>query len=261
MNTLRISRVAGMLVALVATAGIAAAGTPPPTDQLQDIPVFQDQLFGTWSGGDIVTTGPNNDQLPIDSTETYNGLPSLRLQIVGPNQWWWASILAGQDWMPYSLEHYVANGYLEFNVKGSVGGEVFNIQVGDFDYARTPSETTLDNVGSWNYVWLSTSWQHVRIPLSALIPPEKAVPQGTFEPRQFRVVRFGEAYWGPYAKTIWLNDLKFTSADREPSAPAIRVNQVGYLPIGEKDAYVADFPEVLNADTGTRFEIRSADNN
>ena len=261
MNCVRTPRVVGMLVAFVACVGVAAAGTPPPTNQLQDIPVFQDQLYGSWSGGDIVTTGPNKDQLPIDTTETYNGLPSLRLQVVGPSQWWWASILAGQDWMPYSVEHYVANGYLEFNVKGSAGGEVFNIQVGDLDNARTPAETTLANVGSWNYVWLSTSWQHVKIPLSALIPPDQAVPQGSFEPRQFRVVRFGEAYWGPYAKTIWLNDLKFTSPDREPSPPAIRVNQVGYLPIGEKYAYVADFPEALTADAGTRFEIRSAANN
>lgn len=253
-------RLTAILVTLaVGVVGAAAAATPPATNTLQDIPVFRDQLYGTWSGGDIVTTGPYNDQLPIDTTQMYGGLPSLRFEVVGPSNWWWASILAGQDWMPYSLEHYRRGGYLEFNVKGSVGGEVFILQVGDLDNARTPAETTLASVGSWDYVWLTTEWQHVRIPLSALMPDSAVLPLGTFDPRQFRLLRFGEAYWGPYAKTFWLNDVKLTSPDREPSAPAIRVNQVGYLPFGEKYAYVADFPEVLSAGVGTRFEVRKAE--
>ena len=253
-------RLTAILVGLVVGGGVALAGTPPASNDLQDIPVFKDQLFGTWSGGDILTVGANRDQLPIDTTQTYGGLPSLRFDVVGPNNWWWASILAGQDWMPYSVEHYLRNGYLEFNVKGSAGGEVFILQVGDLDNARTPAETTLASVGSWDYVWLTTDWQHVRIPLSALMPESAVLPHGRFDPRQFRVLRFGEAYWGPYAKTFWLNDIKFTSPDREPSAPAIRVNQVGYLPLGEKYAYVADFPDALTADVGTRFEVRNAVN-
>ena len=111
-------RLAAILVALAAGTGLAAAGAPPETNQLQDIPVFKDQLLGTWSGGDIVTVGTYNDQLPIDTTQMYGGLPSLRFEVQGPNQWWWASILAGQDWMSYSVEHYRQGGDLEFNVKG-----------------------------------------------------------------------------------------------------------------------------------------------
>jgi len=33
------------------------------------------------------------------------------------------------------------------------------------------------------------------------------------------------------------------------------------LPLGEKYAYVADFPEALTADVGTRFEVHSEVNN
>ena len=157
-------RLVAMTVALAAAGGVALAGTPPATNQLQDLPVFKDQLFGTWSGGDIVTVGTYNDQLPIDATQAYGGLPSLRFEVFGPTNWWWASILAGQDWMPYSVEHYRRSGYLEFNVKGAAGGEVFTLQVGDLDNARTPAETTLPSVGSWDYVWLTTDWQHVTHP-------------------------------------------------------------------------------------------------
>jgi hypothetical protein len=243
-------------VALVAGASFATAGTPPATNQLQDIPVFQDRLFGTWSGGDIVAP---DTLLPIDTAETYNGLPSLRFEVFGPTNWWWNAILAGPDWMPYTVEHYRAGGFLEFNVKGAVGGEMFTLALGDLDNARVPPETTLDQVGSWDHVTVTTEWQHVRIPLSALMPEDKVVPLGTFQPRQLRVLRFGEPYWGSYAKTFWVNDVKFTSADREPSPPALRVNQVGYLPLAEKYAYVAGFPEALGAGVGTRFEVRRAD--
>ena len=128
-------RLAAILVALAAGAGLAAAGTPPATNQLQDIPVFQDRLFGTWSGGDIVAPG---SQLPVDTTQMYGGLPSLRFEVVGPSNWWWVAILAGQDWMPYSVEHYRTGGYLEFNVKGAAGGEQFTLSVGDLDNARAP---------------------------------------------------------------------------------------------------------------------------
>ncbi len=249
-------RLAATLVALGAGAGLAVAGDPPATNQLQDIPVFQDRLFGTWSGGDIVAP---DSQLPIDTAQVYGALPSLRFEVIGPNNWWWAAILAGQDWMPYSVEHYRTGGYLEFNVKGAVGGEQLTVAVGDLDNARVPIETTLDSVGSWNYLGITNEWQHVKIPLSALMPDNRVVPLGSFQPRQLRVVTFGEPYSGPYAKTFWLNDIKFTSPDREPSPPAIRFNQLGYLPIGEKYAYVADFPEALVADVGTRFEVRRTD--
>ena len=113
------ARLAVILVALAAGAGLAAAATPPATNQLQDIPVFQDRLFGTWSGGDVVAP---DTQLPIDTAQTLGGLPSLRFEVVGPNNWWWNAILAGQDWMPYTVEHYRPGGTLEFNVKGAVGG-------------------------------------------------------------------------------------------------------------------------------------------
>ncbi len=125
MNTLRIPggpRVAGILVALLAAAGVAAAGTPPETNLLQDIPVFKDRLLGTWSGGDLVAPG---SQVPVDWTQMQDDLPSLRYEIQGPNQWWWVSILAGDNWASYSIEHYRADGFLEFNVKGALGGEKF----------------------------------------------------------------------------------------------------------------------------------------
>jgi endoglucanase len=247
---------AAILIGLFAAAGVAVAGTPPATNQLQDIPVFKDQLLGTWSGGDLVAPG---GMLPIDTTQVHEGLPSLRFEIQGPYGWWWLSILAGDGWASYSVEHYRAGGSLEFNVKGAVGGERFQFGLTDVDPSRSSTESSRW-LNSADYFTVGTGWTHVSIPLASLIP-DGALAAG-FRPRQIQSVRFQECYCSPsYARTFWINDLKFTSPDREPSPPAIRVNQLGYLPNAEKYAYVADFPEALTADVGTHFEVRSAANN
>ena len=238
--------------AFVASAG---AGTPPATNTLQDIPVFEDQLYGTWSGGDLVAPG---GMVPIDTAQSYQGLPSLRYEIREPSGWWWTSILAAQDWSGYSIEHYRNGGYLEFNVKGAAGAEQFMFGLTDVDSTRSSNESNLW-FRSPDFFTVTTEWQHVKIELARLIKDSNLPPAGTFNPRQMQSVRFQEIYSGPYARTFWLNDIKFTSPEREPSAPAVRVNEVGYLPAGEKYAYVADFPEVLAADPGTRFTVNRAD--
>ena len=243
--------VAAILFALLGTLASppsqarAATGT-----QLRDLPVFEDKLLGTWSGGDVVAP---DSRLPIDATQVLGGLPSLRFDVRGPSGWWWMVILAGQDWHSYSLEHYRPGGFLEFNVKGGAGGEQFKLGLVDVDETRTPEETSLW-VASTSFVGVTTEWQHVRIPLASL------VPEGSpFNTRQFQSVRLQEAYAGPYAKTFWINDLKFTSPDSEPNAPPIRVNEAGYITEGEKYAYVAGFPDALAADAGASFDVRKAD--
>ncbi len=241
------------MLALPLFAAHTHAGTPPPADQLQDLPVFQDRVPGGWSGGDLVAP---DGAVPLDTTQTYQGLPSLRYEIRdSPRQWWWSSMLAFGDWATFSLQDYRAGGSLEFNVKGAVGGEEFTFGLVSVDAG---SESALW-FRSPDFFTVTTEWQHVKIDLARLIKDSDVPPAGTFNPRQIQTVRFAEIYEGPYGRTFWLNDIKFTSPDREPSAPTVRVNEVGYLPLGEKYAYVADFPEVLAAVPGTRFEVRRAE--
>jgi hypothetical protein len=53
------------------------------------------------------------------------------------------------------------------------------VALGDLDNARVPIETTLDSVGSWDYLGITNEWQHVKIPLSALMPDDRVVPLGS----------------------------------------------------------------------------------
>jgi endoglucanase len=234
-----------LLAALALAAPLAAQA--PGYNKLQDIYVFKDALYGTWSGGDLVAPGGN---VPIDTAQIYLGLPSLSYNVQGPSGWWWISMLTLKDWRTFSLDAYYPDGFLEFNVKGTAGGERFHIALRD----RKPdaaSEYTEVGVNSQDFFTVTTEWQHVSVPLSSLIPSGSG-----FRLTQTWVVAFSEAYSGPYAKQFWINSLRFTSPKTERIYPAIKVDQLGYPTMGEKYALVSGFPELLSAAPGTAFEIR-----
>ncbi len=236
-----------VLVALIVPLHLQAQTPPPGYNKLQDIYVFKDTLPGTWSGGDLVAPGSN---VPIDTAQMYNGLPSLSYEIQGPSQWWWQSILAGQGWRAYSLEFYYPDGFLEFNIKGAVGGEQFNIALADSEPERVPDNVSSNTVNSSNFVTVTTDWQSVRIPLNAFVPSGQ-----TFRFRQMRQVNISESYAGSYAKHFWINSLRFTSPNIEHSFPAIKIDQIGYLALGRKYALVSGFGEIMAANPGTPFHV------
>lgn len=226
------------------------------TYQLQDIPLFEYRLPASWSGGDVYAPDAT---IPVDTQETYEGLPSIKIAVGEQVEWWWdVHIAANSEWRSINLEPYANNGTLEFNVKGESGGEQFRFGFLDADHTRSPVEGKLflDNESFFN---VTTEWQHVSIPLKEIFSGDtQPLPPG-FNLRQ--ITKFGlmDGYGSaPYKKTFWINNIRITSTDPEPSAPAIRVNQVGYLPRAEKYAYVAGFPETLNVCPGTRFQVRNA---
>lgn len=240
-----------LLIAAFISLPIIASAQLPGYDKLQDISVFKDKLLGTWSGGDLVAP---NGAIPVDANQMYNGLPSLSYNVQGPSQWWWLSMLAGDSWRAYSIEFYPPHGFLEFDVLGAAGGERFNISLADTNPARTGGDLATSAVNVGDYVTVSTSWQHVRIPLTDFVAP------AGFNFRQLHLVQISESYSGPYAKQFWLNSVRFTSPDSEHMFPAIKVNQVGYKLLGPKYSLVTGFAEQLAATAGTPFHvIRASD--
>jgi len=246
-----------LFVAVFASLTLTLAAQTPPAgyNKLQDIWIVKDNPPGEWAGGDLTTT--SNSSVPFDASQMYNGLPSLDFKVTGPNQWWWVALFGGSDshaWVDYSLEFYQP-GFLEFDVKGAVGGERFNIAFQDEDPSRSPANFNGSvNVGS--YANLSTSWQHVKIPLT-----DFGLSAG-FNFRQVNQLQFSESYNSPsYAREFWINGIKFTSPSNEHSFPAIKVNQIGYQAVGTKYALITGFAETLLASAGTPFEvIRASDN-
>ncbi|MAU13760.1 MAG: hypothetical protein CL607_28345 [Anaerolineaceae bacterium] len=197
--------------------------------QLRDLPVFADQRYGMWAGsGDGLTLSVEDGSLlPIDEAMTRDGLPSLRIDVSGACcGGWWAAILAGENWETYDLRPYVANGALEFNIHGSANIDNFAINLRDHVNTRATAEQDAAEVNLAEYIRLTDDWQAVRIPLQAFVT-------GTdFEPRQMAILSIGSA--GDATGTLWINNLRFTSPDAEPQFPAIKINQVGYPPDGQK---------------------------
>ncbi|MGE5598385.1 MAG: glycoside hydrolase family 9 protein [Bacteroidota bacterium] len=245
---------AALAVLATVLAGVAHGAAPPAGyNTLQTISVFKDQDPGGWAGssGGLEVTEWNT--LPVDTTVTYNGLPSLRVNVKRRSTWWLAMItIAG--WSTADLSRYYANGCLEFNIKGAVGGEVFYIGMKDRQYERVINGQLTEEVEQrrliTDYITLTTSWQHVSIPLAGLIDLASQ-----FNTAQSWTVQLANAD----TKTLkfWINDIKFTSPDREKDYPNIKVDQVGYTTAAEKYALVTGWYEQMTAvNQGTPFQVR-----
>ncbi|MBO0868687.1 MAG: glycoside hydrolase family 9 protein [Micromonosporaceae bacterium] len=236
-----------------------ALAAPAASHPLKDLPVFGNTRNDEWAGAgsplSIETVPYNgNPALPVDTAVTYNGLPSLRVNVTSDNSGgfgWWSVTQADNNWETYSLVPYYANGALEFNVKGATGGEAFTIGMGDRNFRRDPVQYNTPSIQSSRYATVTTDWQHVRIPLADIIP------QGSvFDLNQAYLLYFGSA--NNNAQEFWLNDIRFTSPDQEHSAPFVKVNQLGYSILGDKYALVSGYADELDAVDGTPFQVRRA---
>jgi endoglucanase len=237
----------------VALAPLCLAAVAPPAgyDTLQDLWVFQSTPPTSWAGGDLVAP---DSSVVVDTVQSYDGLPSLSFLVPGRSQGYWAVILPGRGWEPYSLEFYRANGALEFNIKGAAGGEHFQLTLTDVLPSRLDNRSIrTSSVDSADYVTATTEWQHVVIPLAAFQAPEG------FRWRQMGSLQLSNASGGAYTGQFWLNQIRFTSPDTEPVYPAIKVNQLGYAQGAQKIARVSGFGELLAAEPGTPFEVLSAE--
>ncbi|MBN2525641.1 MAG: glycoside hydrolase family 9 protein [Deltaproteobacteria bacterium] len=221
---------------------------------LQDIPFFEDAILSSWSGGDVYAP---DSVIPVDYEETFHGLPSIRVDVGDKIEGWWdVHIASNEEWRSIDVTPYVENGRLEFNVKGAAGGEQFRIVFLDADNGRTPQESKLF-FSNELFFTMTDDWQHVSIPLAELFSGEIIPLPDGFNLAQ--ITKFGlmDGYGSaPYKKTFWINNIRLTSPDREQRPSEIRLNQVGYLPDGEKYALVAGFPDTLPVCPGARFAVR-----
>jgi len=241
-----------------ASAQAATSGGHP----LKDIRVFSDTRYDQWAGAgsplSVETVSYNgNPALPVDTEETYNGLPSMRFNIPSDGSsgfGWWTVLQANNNWETFSLVPYYANGVLEFNIKGAAGGEAFTLGLRDRVYERNPVEYSTPAIQSGTYVAVTTAWQHVRIPLKDII-----AEGSVFDLNQAWLLVFGNA--NNNAQKFWLNDIKYTSPDPEHSASVIKVNQLGYNTLAEKYALVSGFADELKVVTGTPFKVKRASDN
>jgi len=223
--------------------------------QLKALQVFEDTDPGGWAGDAIGALETSSSaSLPLDWDNTYDGKPSLRVNLQQTTEWWQA-LITPAGWCTVKLEPYLENGILEFNVKGNVGGEQFTIGVRDKVFER--AEESIDqSTLITNYITVTTDWQHVSIPLSDFISEGSGIVLN-----QILCLVIGPAVYPPEPLTFWVNDIDIISPGNEEGFAPIKVNQVGYIPDGEKYALVSGFVEEFTATEGTSFEVRRANDN
>ena len=236
---------------LITSMIVINASAPQGWRNLQDFYVFKDKISG-WSGsgnGELETV---NGNLPIDTQVTYENLPSLRLNLQTQlSSYWMSVILTLAEWNCHDVSQYVANGYLEFNVKGKKGGEQFVIGAVDHVSERTSGVEQKITKPITDYCTVTTDWQHVKIPLKDILDPSLGM-----DPYNAKAIVLDKVTLDPFC--VWINQLKLTSPDKEKAFPAIKLNQVGFREATEKYAYVSGFEDEFTATEGTPFQVKRA---
>ena len=192
---------------------------------LQGIPLITDQIAGSSMGFG-----------PLDTENTWEGMPVVKV----PSG---MGTLVLRNWNTSDLSAYTANGEIRFMIR-SEGAEYVTVGLQDHVQERAQREyetyITVDN--------LSEEWEEIRIPLADFYAQEEALDEQYIWTVKLRAD--GDAY---------ISNMVIASPDPETVYPAIKLNQVGYLPDAEKVAFASGFREILLCDEETPFYVVRTD--
>ncbi len=234
-----------LFLLLQGTAPVDAADTA--YRQLQDYAIFNGSGNINWCGGQNLEVA--NARIPIDSSVTCDGVSSLRVNVTDTSNWWTVRLVV-RDWMSMDVSRYQPDGYLEFDVMGSMGNEQFRI--GFADHVAQNGEEDIAVVSVDQYATVTNAWQHVSIPLSDIAAANPDVDFSDI------TVLYLQGDGTTAAQKFWITNIEITSDGSEPESPHIKVNQVGFLPDAPKYALVSFYPELYSVSEGDAFSVCDA---
>lgn len=245
---------ATILFSVPARTEAAVSEAPAGWRDLVDYRIFSTISDG-WAGDSGFGLETVDSKLPIDTTTTYNGLPSLLLNTKTPTSpSWYNALITVAGWKAYDFTSYYPNGFLEFNIKGNAGGESFLLGFKDRVFERAAGNEITTTVDINSYTSITTGWTHVKIPLKDLMQVSQGINISSIDSLSLKNNGF-------QSLKVWLNDIRVTSPDKEKEYAPIKVNQLGYPVDGAKQALVTGFEDVLTVDTGTAFSVINTANN
>ena len=147
-------------------------------------------------------------------------------------------------WGSFTLEQYLENGFLEFDIRGDKGGE--NLSIGLRSDTRGVVKTNSVSLASQN-IKVTASWQSVKIPVKNFV---RSAGDG-FSIKDITLVVLEI----PGSAQFYLSEMYITSPDEEKQYPVIKVNQLGYEINRAKYALVSCFPGALRLSAGTEFSV------
>ena len=244
-------KISSKLIALTCAVSLMLSGatsvyavTDTSYRQIQDYAIFNGSGNINWCGGQNLEVV--NSKIPIDSSVTYDGVSSLRVNITDKSDWWTARLVV-RSWMSMDFSHFQPSGRLEFDVKGNDGGEKFTI--GFADSISETDEEDIATVPITDYTAVTTDWQHISIPLSDISAANSDVDLSDITLLYLKNDGVTES------QKFWITNIKVTSDESEPQSPPIKVNQAGFFPDSSKYALVSFYPELYDVAEGEAFSI------
>ncbi|WP_426452201.1 S-layer homology domain-containing protein [Paenibacillus sp. S-38] len=222
------------LIKLFLSAAIVMTGAVPMSAAASALPdlVFFNENPNTshWSGG----VQQENGALPFDAAVPFNGHPTHR--VTNESADWWGIGMTLQ-WTSRDISGYIPHGALEFELKGSRGGEQLKFSLSD---GGSPAVETGAVPAA-----AAAAWSHVTIPL-ARFPQIAGFPAAAWNTLLITNVN-GES------NTLWLSDMKFTHRYITGYEPVSLTAPLGFAPempsvvrAVYSDSTTADIPVIWN---------------
>lgn len=158
--------------------------------------ILLDAADMNWVAADNTDLELDGAALPMES-ETYNGKPVYRINITGDTHTWWIVQYKKDGW---DLPSYAEDGYVEFAIKGSVGGEVIYAGFRTGDWAAGTLADALVPVEA------TTDWKVYQIPVKDILATNESADISDNGLFTFRDTK------DKVPLKVWISDLKIIAA-------------------------------------------------
>lgn len=219
-----IKRVASLIICLILVLALNVS-----TALAGDVWTFN-YIDGQWGAamadGDVIEVADNYGDgglLPVDTDVTYNGMPSIRVNVKEETAWWFAFFMI----QPMDISGYQEDGVLQFALKGEKGEEKLGVGF------KAPDGGGGD-VRAYIEVTADTEWQVVKLPISTILEHQPFLDLTNIDTL---ILHFTQN--SPLK--VWIADVRITSesvADAPADTP------------GDTETPATDTPDVSSPKTG-----------
>ncbi|MDR0474528.1 MAG: glycoside hydrolase family 9 protein [Treponema sp.] len=207
---------------------------------MKDIPVFYDFSAYRTKGKDAPVFCFAEGDVETENNFVYQDKKAVVVNASGSG----IIMFPLHGWGAFSLEQYYRNGFVEFDICGTAGGEDFSIGL----RSDTKGVTLTHSVSLRELnINVPDSWQHIKIPVKSIAGKN----DDGFSIQNITMLVISN----PKAQKFYLSEMYITSPDHEKLHPVIKVNQIGYRLNHAKFALVSCFPGTVNLSENIEFKV------
>ncbi len=184
---------------------------------------YYDYSWGTYASPSLLTlVGPGNSKIPVDTTLSYIGTNSLKLNWTSRTDGNWAAAIAEKGWIEHDLTAKDSIVFYIYSKSDITSNELPQIYLEDINNSKTEKF----NLNNFHGNISKNIWERISVPLQPI--KEK---HSSADITKIKTIFLGQSISDGKEHTIYIDDVRMTSNQTsdtsKPSVPK-SVNAVGY---------------------------------